>query len=680
MNLLKNERSIYLKQHENNPVNWYSYSYEAIEKAQKENKPIFLSVGYSTCHWCHVMAHESFESQEIAEVLNKHFICIKVDREEHPDLDQYYQKACQLFTGRGGWPLSVFLTPQMKPFFVGTYFPNKSRQGMPSFKEVLEKLNHAYTHEAETVKANAESITQSILKEEKPNQEVKFEGHFPHPASLMQALESFQDNKNGGYGDAPKFPHFAFFEWAIEQTLEGMLEQKQAEHIVKSVEKILCGGIFDHAKGGIHRYSVDSKWLVPNFEKILYNQYGLVSVLAKTSLFHATPLVCDALYLTLEYLKTQMQADAGFFFAAQDADSEGKEGLYFSFTEEEFKEIIAALPKEHQAKAEEIKTWFQISSKGNFEHNLNVISLAHEKLEELQKKENWEIIRQIRQLIVEERKNRIPPHTDNKGISSWNFHLVSALVDVIQYCRIDVIKKMAHELIQSSLEGIHKEFLTDSTQTGKLILKQTNTKAESKQLFENYVAFSQMQLRLYEVSGIKTYLNNGLHTLDFIFEEYYKDGKFYTRPIKNETMEPFANLEVSLFDQSYRSSLATFILLVRKWYPVTLKHEQLEIINELLRDKKKEILMNPFGYGEALRAVTYPQEIYRKLEVPVSWLKEQQFIQFLPFFSNRFTLIYHEDQKNFWQICHSSACERQGNDIESFVKVFSQNKETNETT
>ena len=337
-NRLKEEKSLYLRQHQTNPIHWWPYGQEALEVARSENKPIFLSIGYSSCHWCHVMAHESFMNESTAKILNENYVCIKVDREEFPDLDNYYQKAAQLFSNNGGWPLSAFLLPDMRPFFVGTYFPAKSKEGEPNFSDLLKELRRAFDHEKEQVEKNASQVTEAIKNGNLNNDKVKFEGHFPPPNGILEAIKEFRDLEWGGYGAAPKFPHFAFFEWAIEQMLEGMVSREQGEFIIDSMEKMLMGGINDHARGGIHRYSTDEKWLVPHFEKMLYDQAGYLKLLAKLSLVNPTPIVFDSIINTLDYLENEMLADDGeetsdkYFFASQDADSEGVEGLYFTFS------------------------------------------------------------------------------------------------------------------------------------------------------------------------------------------------------------------------------------------------------------------------------------------------------------------------------------------------------------
>lgn len=669
-NQLKNQKSAYLRQHQDNPIHWYAYGEEALKKAKDENKPIFLSIGYSSCHWCHVMAHESFEDQITADFLNENFINIKVDREEHPDIDQYYQLACQVYAGRGGWPLSAFLTSDMKPFFLGTYFPKVGQKDHPAFMEVAEKLKDAYKDDKETVDANAEKLLEAIIQNPNVENQVEFEGHFPAPASILNVLENYQDKVHGGYGAAPKFPMFAFYEWAVEHMLEGMIPEEFGKHIVESIERMLMGGMYDHAKGGIHRYSTDEKFMVPHFEKMLYDQAGLLKLLSKVTLIYPVPLLYDAIIQTLEYLQTEMQHDDGYFFAAQDADSEGSEGLYFTFTKDEFLDALIQFDETLVEKQDQILKWFQITDEGNFEKKLNVISLDPSLKAEYYNPEGWDVVRKVRQALAEERKGRMPPATDNKGVAGWNFQLMSALIDVVQYCRIDLIRQQASSLLHQCIEASHKAFITTDGDTEKMRIKHTTTNDRNIPLFEDYVFFAEYQLRFYELSGNEIFKKNGFQTLIFIFNEFFKDGYFYTRSIHHNDSEPYKNIHTQIFDQSHRSPLGTVIYLVRKWAVVAEMSDLLTKIEPLTETLTHLSLQNPLAFGETLRSLVYPIDAYRKIEVPRSWTTDTEYLKFFPNFSVRFALTYHDRDDDTWQICTQTSCELQGKGIEEFSKVF----------
>lgn len=677
-NLLKNEKSAYLKQHADNPVNWMPYTQEALEMAQKQNKPILLSIGYSSCHWCHVMAHESFEDVKTAQIINDNFIAIKVDKEEMPDLDQYYQTVCQLMSGTGGWPLNIFLTPKLRPFFAGTYFPKIAKQNMISFSDVLEQLAQSYRDNAQAVESNAQKLIDAAGEMPRAKQKIDYPGHFPAAASVLGAVSQIADKKNGGYGKAPKFAQFSFLEYSIEQILEGVIEQELGEHIILSVEKILMGGIYDHARGGIHRYSVDEAWLIPHFEKMLYDQAALLRVLVKTSLIYPSPLILDALTQTLNYLDSEMLSDQGYFFSAQDADSEGVEGLYFTFTQEELIDAVTKEKSYEDQKLHQILSWFKTKEEGNFHSGLNTIALNEEKKNEFYLPENWALIRQVRQALLFERKKRIPPMTDNKGVAAWNFMLLSSLIDVVQYCRVEQIKLQASTLLQKVVTSIHKTFISQGEGDNKSTIRTSSTRNVASDLFEDYVFFADAQLRLYEISGNETFRQNGIETLIFIAKNFTKDGTLYTRKTDEELDKGFANIPAQLFDQSHRSAFGSYLLMCRKWslcYPELSKLAQ--DFAEFTAQAKQLSLQNPLGFGELLRALTYPDEAFKKLEVPMQWLKENRLSKLFINFSARFVLTY--TSKDEWQICNHNSCEFQGKTFEEFERVF-KGKEKDEAT
>ena len=679
-NRLKEEKSLYLKQHQNNPIHWWTYGPEALNAAKTENKPIFLSIGYSSCHWCHVMAHDSFMNESIAEFINEHFICIKVDREEYPDLDNYYQNAAQMFNSNGGWPLSAFLLPDMRPFFVGTYYPSKSKDGGPNFFDLIKELRRAFDLEKDQVLKNAVQVTEAI-KNGNPNKEkVQFQGHFPAPNGILEAIKEFADSDWGGYGKAPKFPHFAFYEWALEQMLEGMVSQEQGSFIISSMEKMLMGGMNDQARGGIHRYSTDEKWLVPHFEKMLYDQAGFIKMLSKLSLVYPSPIVFDTLINTLDYLESEMLAGDNeentlkidpYFFSAQDADSEGVEGLYFTFSYAEFEDLLNKHDDEKETLSknmDQIKKWFQITDIGNFDHKLNVISLNPIYKDEIYLQENWDIIRAVRRAVVNERKDRIPPSTDNKGIASWNFMMITALTDVVQYTQLDVVKNMATQLLNKVIEGIFKTFLIQDPNGMKM--RHTTTMPLSHPFLEDFVSFAESQLRLYEISANPVFKQNFKDSLTFIKNEFLNGDQMLTRAKFANDFELYPNQNYSFFDSSFKSPVSTFIALSRRAAVLFGDREYIDQIRDLNENVTQTVLkINPVSSGEALRALTYPTEAYRVMKIPRSWVQENQFIKMIPYFLSRFVIDYHEE-KTEWQICTLNACELKGHGLDEFVKTL----------
>ncbi len=672
-NHLKDESSLYLKQHAENPIHWWAFGPEAIQKAKDSDMPIFMSIGYSSCHWCHVMEEEAFDDVAIAKLLNENFICIKVDREEFPDIDQYYQKAAFVFNQGGGWPLNLFLLPDMRPFFVGTYFPLEATDRLPSFKEVVVELSSSFKNERPKLEDNAQKAQEAIATPRNIQEKIEFKGHFPPPSAVLRALKELQDNENGGYGPAPKFPNFPFLEWAVEQIAENVVAPEFADHIIKTIDKICFGGIMDQIKGGIHRYTTDEKWMIPHFEKMLYDQAALLKVLSKLSLIYPSPMVYDSIIHCLDYLETEMLGEDGhYFFSGQDADSEGEEGLYFTFTEEEFDEALKSfIDQTLYQKRDMIKKWFGISKAGNFKRGLSVISLDEAVKKELFTPENWELVRKTRQALLTARKERIPPTTDNKGVASWNFQLISALCDVVQFTKIDVIRNMASKLIHDSLKHIHETFIEQKEKTQAQIHHCT-TRKDIYPLLEDYVAFTDAQMRIYEITGAKIFKDNAMDALKFIMREFRREDRFITRAISYASNAPYENLEMELFDQSFRSPAATLIAILRRG---ALMFEEVGI--ELLDQCKDFIeyatqcaLQNPLGHGELLRALTYPENIYRKVQVPRSWLQKAEFMAFIPHYSPRFVLDYHDLEDDSWQICTFNSCEFQGKSFDEFKSVF----------
>lgn len=408
-NQLKSETSPYLLQHAENPVNWYPWCEEAFEKAKTENKPIFLSIGYSTCHWCHVMAHESFEDNKTAEILNKYFISIKVDREERPDIDSVYMSVCQAFAGSGGWPMSIFMTWDKKPFFAGTYFPPNPRYGMPSFSQLLNTIARQWNLNRAELLESAEEIIKHIQNTDST------ENNQNANEPIQQAVQIFEhtfDSTYGGFGHAPKFPtpHNMLFLMLYAKQYNNSNALKMAE---KTLLQMRRGGIFDHIGYGFSRYSTDKYYLAPHFEKMLYDNALLI--MAYSSLYSITNnnIYLDTAEKTAEYILNEMTSSDGGFYSAQDADSEGVEGKYYTFSLNEIMDILGG------EKGKEFAKVFDITEKGNFEGmnipNLLISNDLKTGFQEETKK------------LYSYRKNRFTLHLDDKMLLSWNSMMIAAL-------------------------------------------------------------------------------------------------------------------------------------------------------------------------------------------------------------------------------------------------------------
>jgi uncharacterized protein len=421
-NRLIHETSPYLQQHAHNPVDWYPWGPEALERARREDKPIFLSIGYSTCHWCHVMAHESFENDSIAALMNAHFINIKVDREERPDLDETYMTAVQIMTGRGGWPMSVFLAPDLKPFYAGTYFPPEDRGGMPGFSRILLALSEAYQQKRDTVVQMGQEVESRLHMLAAGT----MEGRDFTPADLSQAAAKLKqdfDRVHGGFGGAPKFPRGLELGFLLAQSrLAG--DQEAMKIVGLSLGKMARGGIYDQIGGGFHRYTVDDAWMVPHFEKMLYDN----ALLAPLYLFHwqltGTALSRDIARDTLDFVLRELGAPEGGFYSAWDADSEGEEGKFYVWHAEEFEEVLG--PDAALAAAA-----YGVAAAGNFEgKNILTAPLNTKELASrfgLTPEAAGRSLQSARERLGAVREGRVKPHRDEKVITAWNALMLSAL-------------------------------------------------------------------------------------------------------------------------------------------------------------------------------------------------------------------------------------------------------------
>ena len=331
-NKLGNESSPYLLQHAKNPVHWNAWNEDALERAKKENKPIFLSVGYSSCHWCHVMAHESFENDDVAKVMNDNFVNIKVDREERPDIDDIYQKVCQMSTGQGGWPLSVFLTPDQRPFYVGTYFPILDSYGRPGFGSLCRQLAQSWKEKPSDIEKAADNFMTNLYRLEQVTTPNKIEKSILDEAAMN--LLQIADTTYGGFGQAPKFPNASNLSFLLRYwKLSGISKFK--DFTLLTLKKMAKGGMFDQIGGGFHRYSTDARWLVPHFEKMLYDNALLPIVYSEAYQITKDNFFLDVVTKTLDYVIREMEVDPGVFCSAQDADTDGEEGQTFVWKKSE---------------------------------------------------------------------------------------------------------------------------------------------------------------------------------------------------------------------------------------------------------------------------------------------------------------------------------------------------------
>ncbi|MFM8762848.1 MAG: thioredoxin domain-containing protein, partial [Solirubrobacterales bacterium] len=404
-NRLAEESSPYLLQHAGNPVDWYPWGPEALARAREERKPILVSIGYSSCHWCHVMEHESFEDPDVARYMNEHFVCIKVDREERPDIDAIYIDACTAMTGQAGWPLNAFLTPEQVPFYAGTYFPPADRPGMPSWRRVMEAVTDAWENRREEIEAESDRTREQLSGAARLKAPESGVGEGDLELAVERLREAF-DPVNGGFGGAPKFPPASQLEFLLARGEEAIPRLTLAS--------MASGGIFDQVGGGFARYSVDARWVVPHFEKMLYDN----ALLARAYLHGWQALgderfreVCE---MTLDWALREMRGPEGGFYSALDADSGGGEGLFYTWTREELLEVLG-----EEAGAEAI-AWFGVTEEGNFEGR-SVLVLAGDP-------DPGELA-EVRSRLLEARSARERPGLDDKRLTAWNALMAGALAE-----------------------------------------------------------------------------------------------------------------------------------------------------------------------------------------------------------------------------------------------------------
>jgi len=512
-NKLAGETSPYLLQHAYNPVNWYPWGAEAFEKAKRENKPIFLSIGYSTCHWCHVMEEESFEDDDVAKILNDNFIAIKVDKEERPDIDAVYMNICQAMTGGGGWPLTIIMTPHQKPFFAGTYFPKRSRYGRPGLIDVLSNIARKWKESPEKFYSTGEKITAAVSEENLP----LYPGRFPGKSHIERAAKNLNrlfDGEYGGFGYPPKFPtpHNLMFLLRCHY----LNIHPNALHMVeKTLQQMYRGGIFDHIGYGFSRYSTDEKWLVPHFEKMLYDNALLVIALLETAQVTGKELYKDIARKTLSYIQREMLSPEGGFYSAQDADSDGEEGRFYTFTKDE---LISVLGKED---GEYFCRWFSVTEEGNFEGR-NILNL----LENPEFSRSNPKIDSMLPLLREYRSKRAPLHKDDKILASWNALMIIAFALGYRVLNEEEYLKTAQRALR-----FLQEKLTDKN--GNLFISYRDGTVKGAGILDDYAFLCWAMLEMYRTTFDIEYLSGSIALAERIIELFGDENGGYYLNSKN---------------------------------------------------------------------------------------------------------------------------------------------------
>lgn len=599
-NRLIAEKSPYLLQHAHNPVDWYSWGDEAFEKAKQENKPLFVSIGYSTCHWCHVMEKESFEDEEVAALLNERFVSIKVDREERPDLDAIYMSVCQLMAGQGGWPLNVFLTPDQVPFYAGTYFPKESRYGRPGIKDVIVQLYDVFKEQPEKIKKVAEQIHSALGPKEDEEQALTNE---VLEACFNQLRDSF-DPQFGGFGAAPKFPtphHLTFLLRYYHYT-----KHEQALYMVeKTLNGLASGGIYDHIGYGFSRYSTDQEYLVPHFEKMLYDNALLA--IAYTEAFQVTKkskykeIVKDI----FSYVLRDMRDSRGAFYSAEDADSEGVEGKFYVWTPDEVKQVLGA------EVGELFCAIYDITEDGNFE-GASIPNLIKENVQSYTQKHQLDLeqvkikIESARKQLFQHREKRVHPYKDDKILTSWNALMIAALskasrvFDQAEYVQA---AKQAMQFIENTL-----------VVNGRIMVRYRDGEVKQKGFIDEYAYLLWAYLELYESTLELSFLKKAQQVAEEMFELFW-DHNAFGFYFYGEDNEKLLTRPKEVYDGALPSGNSVAAMQMLRLSRLTGDIKLEDKVSKLLNAFASQIKRYPSGFSYILQAYLTTQMKMKEMVV-----------------------------------------------------------------
>ncbi len=615
-NRLIEETSPYLLQHAHNPVDWNPWDKEALERAKREDKPILLSVGYSACHWCHVMEHESFENEEIARIMNENFINIKVDREERPDIDEIYMNAVQAMTSHGGWPMTVFLTPHGEPFYGGTYFPPDDRQGIPGFPRLLKSVAQFYRdrkddalkqgsrmkdhlHQLARLKSSAESTDESLLTN-----------------TFRATLANF-DNVNGGFGSQPKFPgtmNLALFLREYKRT-----GAKNALEMVNlSLSKMANGGIYDQLGGGFHRYSVDSKWLVPHFEKMLYDNALLMSIYLEAYQATGDDFYSNIVEETASYLLREMfhggddAGGSGGFYSTQDADSEGEEGKFFVWTPDQVKEILGAEDSALFCR------YYDITPSGNFENGLSIlhVSTPLENLARFLKVDEdhlRQVVKEGKAKLFAERGKRVKPGRDDKIQTNWNGMMISSFAEAY--------KVLGTEEYRLAAENSASFILNNITGNGRLFHSYKDDRTSSNVFQDDYALFIGALLDLYEATFDSAWLTEAIRLNDIMIDHFWDevDGGFFFTPNDHEELIVRSK---NPYDNAVPAGNSIGVLDLLRISAITYREDLWKMAERALTTFHDFMKGGPSGFGQLLCGLDF--FLQRPLEIAIVGDPEQK--------------------------------------------------------
>ena len=589
-NHLIHETSPYLLQHAENPVDWYPWGEEAFEKARRENKPVLLSIGYSACHWCHVMAHESFEDEQIAQLMNENFVNIKVDREERPDLDQIYMNAVQMMTHHGGWPMTMFLTPDAVPFYGGTYFPPEDRYNMPGFPRVLIGVAEAYRDRQDEIRETGTSLVNELNRLSATGG-----SDFPIEPELLDAAYAGiirnYDSINGGFGGAPKFPPAMTLEFLL-RTHARTGNRDALDMVSHTCRKMANGGMYDQLGGGFHRYSTDARWLVPHFEKMLYDNALLSRLYLHYFQISEEPFARETVEGILDYVLREMTHAEGGFYSTQDADSEGHEGKFFVWSMHEIRDALG------ESDARIFSEYYNITDSGNFEgKNIPNVTRAaepdaHASLEESKRK------------LFELREQRIKPDRDEKVLTAWNGLMMASFAEAGVVLNRTDYTNAARRNAEFVLSSLRRD--------GALLRTWKDGVAKFNAYLEDYAFLIEGLVTLFETTGESRWLNEALTLTERMNEEFWDvegGGFFFT----GKSHENLIVRSKDYFDNATPSGNSVASLVLLRLATLTDNDSYRNLAIAVLREVGEQIRRYPSGFGYALSAADFllstPKEI-----------------------------------------------------------------------
>ncbi|MEL7832509.1 thioredoxin domain-containing protein [Fodinibius sp. Rm-B-1B1-1] len=599
-NRLANESSPYLLQHADNPVDWYPWGEEAFQKAEKEDKPVLVSIGYATCHWCHVMAHESFEDEQIAELMNRAFVNIKVDREERPDIDNTYMLVCQMLTGSGGWPLNVFLTPDKKPFYAATYIPKVGRQGRPGMRELIPWMSQLWENKRDKIINSTDEIVTAFQKSN------DFEITDDLDDTLLdEAYNQYEqqfDNQYGGFGSSPKFPSphnlMLLLRYADQNP-----DSKALPMVEQTLTKMRMGGLFDQVGGGFHRYSTDREWLVPHFEKMLYDQAMMLMAYTEGWQLTGNELFKQTVDEVCEYLTRKMRDKDGGFYSAEDADSEGEEGKFYVWSIDEVREVLS------MTEAELAIGVFNMTEEGNYRDEAsgqrtgkNILHLQ-KPIQALADERDMDVeavqseVKSIKKKLLEVRQDRVHPLLDDKILTDWNGLMIAALAKAGAVLGNEDYLQQAEEC----WSFIADEMLTDN---GRLMHRYRNGDVAINGHADDYAFVIWGLLELYEATLDTEYLEQAILLNEQFIDEFWDadDGGFY---FTSETAEELLGRKKEIYDGAMPSGNSIAVMNLLRLGRITGRTEWEQMAEDALKLFGNSIKQAPTSFGVALQAVDF---------------------------------------------------------------------------